>query len=141
MICTKCRKIIEFSDDELESLQVRIAETNGFLMLQHKMEIYGICFACLKERVRQIPLHTAKQGERLVIREFTGGTSFRLRLMTMGLRIGDEIEVVTNQGQGQLVIAAEGKRYVLGFGQAKKIVVKQLESSGDRTPAIGQGRK
>ena len=124
IICTKCRKIIEFEDDRLERLQVQIASAKGFLMLQHKMEIYGICFECLNNRIQSMPLATAKPGERLLIQEFRGGTSARMRLLTMGLRVGDEIEVVTNIGKGQAVIAASGKRYVLGRGLAGKVMVR-----------------
>jgi Fur family transcriptional regulator, ferric uptake regulator len=124
MVCTKCRKIIEFEDEKLERLQAQIASTHGFLMLQHKMEIYGICFDCMNSRIEMMPLVVAKQGERLVISDFTGGTTSRIRLMTLGLRIGDVIEVVTNLGQGQLVIAASGNRYVLGRGLAEKVMVK-----------------
>ena len=127
MICTKCRKIIEFENEELERLQVQIAATTGFLMLQHKMEIYGICYQCLRQRVHIMPLLKAKTGERLRIKEFSGGTTSRMRLMTMGLRMGDEIEVISNQGEGQLVVAAEGKRYVLGRGLAGKILVSQRD--------------
>ena len=50
LICTKCRKIVEFNDEELEALQVRIAAGFGFHMLQHKMDIYGICSECMKKR-------------------------------------------------------------------------------------------
>ncbi len=124
MVCTKCRKITEFKDEKLERLQAQIASTHGFLMLQHKMEIYGICFNCMNSRIEMMPLVAAKQGERLVIDGFMGGTASRIRLMTMGLRIGDEIEVVTNLGQGQLVVAASDKRYVLGRGLAEKVMVK-----------------
>lgn len=88
------------------------------------MEIYGICFNCMNNRIEMMPLVVAKQGERLVINGFTGGTTSRIRLMTMGLRIGDEIEVITNLGQGQLVIATSGNRYVLGRGLAEKVMVK-----------------
>jgi Fur family ferric uptake transcriptional regulator len=42
----------------------------------------------------------------------------------MGLRIGDKIEVITNNRHGQLAIAADLKRYVLGRGLAEKIVVR-----------------
>jgi Fur family ferric uptake transcriptional regulator len=45
----------------------------------------------------------------------------------MGLRQGDRIEVITNDGQGQLAIAVELKRYALGRGLAQKIVVESLE--------------
>jgi len=124
MICTKCRKILEFKEDRLEAYQIKIAANHGFHMLRHKMEIYGICADCLRERARQMPLTMAKAGETLVIREITGGANVRLRLMSMGLRQGDAIEVITNNNQGQLAIAADLKRYVLGRGLAQKIVVE-----------------
>lgn len=129
MICTKCRSIFEFKNEQLETLQVKIAATYGFHMLQHKMEIYGICAACLKERVRVLPLDTAKQGERLVIKDILGGAGARMRLLTMGLRQGDLIDIVTNISKGQLVIAAGGKRYVLGRGLAQKILAQPVEQS------------
>lgn len=127
IICTKCRKIIEFKDDHLENLQIQIAAAYGFHILQHKMEIYGICSECLKERAQLMPLVMAKQGERLVIREFSGGSTAHIRLMSMGLRIGDEIEVVTSVSKGQVVISLDYNRYALGRGLAQKILVENCE--------------
>ena len=128
MICTKCKNIIEFENEELEDLQVQIAATYNFHMLQHKMEIYGICSECLKDRVKLMPLVSAKQGERLEIKDFTGGSEARMRLLSMGLRFGDRIDVITNLGKGQLVVAADYKRYVLGRGFAKKILVEPIRT-------------
>ncbi len=125
MICTKCRKILEFEEEQIEQLQIKIAAARGFHMLQHKLEIYGICNNCLKERIQLMPLTVAKPGERLVIRETRGGTGAKMRLLAMGLRRGDRIEVITNNGHGQLAIAADMKRYVLGRGLADKIMVEQ----------------
>jgi Fur family ferric uptake transcriptional regulator len=127
MICTKCRKIVEFSEDRLEDLQVQIAAAHGFHMLQHKMEIYGICSECLKNRIQVMPLVMAKPGERLIIKDITGGTGARMRLLSMGLRLKDEIEIVTNPKQGQLVVAVDLKRFVLGRGLAQKIMVQPAE--------------
>lgn len=127
MICTKCRKIIEFEEDHLEELQIRIAAAKGFHMLQHKMEIYGICEECLKDRIQLMALVMAKPGERLVLRDFSGGPNARARLLSMGLRLGDEIEVISNNSQGQMAIAADYKRYVLGRGFAQKILVEPVE--------------
>jgi Fur family ferric uptake transcriptional regulator len=123
MICTKCRSIFEFENTDLEQLQLKIATKNGFHLLQHKMELYGICSNCLEGRDRPILLDTAKTGERLIVEGFTGGTKSRLRLLSMGLRIGDEIEIITNVNQGQLVVAVDYKRLVLGRGLARKIQV------------------
>ncbi len=127
MICTKCRKIIEFRENALENLQLKVAEAHGFHMLQHKMEIYGICTDCLKERAPRMPLSMARQGEHLIIKEITGGSAARVRLMSMGLRLGDEITVVTNQGRGRIAVAVDYNRYVLGRGLAEKIRVQPKE--------------
>jgi Fur family transcriptional regulator, ferric uptake regulator len=127
MICTKCRKIVEFREDRLEDLQVQIAAAHGFHMLQHKMEIYGICSECLKSRIQVMPLVMAKPGERLIIKDITGGTGARMRLLSMGLRLKDEIEIVTNPKQGQLVVAVDFKRFALGQGLAQKIMVQHAD--------------
>ncbi|MFC1488479.1 transcriptional repressor [Thermodesulfobacteriota bacterium] len=128
MICTKCKKIVEFENEQLESLQEQIALSSGFHMLQHKMEIYGICSECLEDRDQLIQLVMAKQGERLKIKDFTGGSKARMRLLTMGLRLGDEIDVITNLNKGQLAIAVDEKRYVLGRGLAQKILVEPIKN-------------
>ncbi len=125
MICTKCRKILEFEEEQLEQLQIKIAARHGFHLLQHKMEIYGICNDCIRERIQLMPLTLAKPGERLVIKEISGGSGAKMRLLTMGLRTEDKIEVITNNSQGQMAIAADLKRYVLGRGLAEKIMVEQ----------------
>ncbi len=125
MICTKCRKILEFEEEQIEQLQIKIAARHGFHLLQHKMEIYGICNDCIRERIQLMPLTLAKPGERLVIKEISGGSGAKMRLLTMGLRADDKIEVITNNSQGQMAIAADLKRYVLGRGLAEKIMVEQ----------------
>lgn len=124
MICTKCHDIVEFENSQLEQMQIRIADEFGFHMLQHKMEIYGICQKCRQKRDSLIPLVAAKQGERLVIKDIAGGIGARMRLMTMGLRPGDSIEVVTNVNRGQVVVAVDFNRYVLGRKLAQKILVQ-----------------
>jgi len=124
LICTKCGNIVEFESRQLENLQVEIAALYGFHMLQHKMEIYGLCTECLKERVRLMPLSIAQEGERAIVQEFTGGSGAQMRLATMGLKKGDEVEVITNSGEGQLVVAVNATRLALGRGIAQKIMVQ-----------------
>jgi len=128
MICTKCKNIFEFENEELENLQVQIAGAYNFHMLRHKMEIYGICSKCLKDHVQLMSLVNAKQGERFEIKDFIGGATARMRLLSMGLRIGDKIDIVTNLDSGQLVIAIDYNRYALGRGLAKKILVEPIVS-------------
>ena len=126
MICTKCKNIYEFEDEQIENMQVQIAAAYNFHMLQHKMEIYGICSKCLKDHIQLMPLIHARQGEQLEIKEFTGGASARMRLLSMGLRIGDKIDIITNLNKGQMVVAVDYNRYVLGRGLAQKILVEPV---------------
>ncbi len=128
MICTKCKNIYEFEDEQLENMQAQIAATYNFHMLQHKMEIYGICSKCLKDHIQLMPLIHTKQGERLEIKEFTGGASARMRLLSIGLRVGDKIDIITNINKGQMVVAVDYNRYVLGRGLAQKILVEPVRS-------------
>lgn len=46
LICTSCKKIIEFEDDAIELLQGRIADRHGFKLQSHKHELYGVCPEC-----------------------------------------------------------------------------------------------
>ncbi|NVM21801.1 MAG: transcriptional repressor [Desulfobacterales bacterium] len=124
LICTKCKKIVEFENPQMETLQLEIASFHGFHVLQHKMEMYGLCSDCLRERVSLTPLSYAREGESGVIEDFTGGSAAQLRLATMGLRRGDEVEVITNKGEGQLVVAVNATRLAMGRGVAAKIMVK-----------------
>jgi len=82
-----------------------------------------------KKRFKEgLTLDLAKPGDRLVIKGYNGGIKFKMRLITMGLRVGDTIEVITNSGRDQVVIAVQSSRYVLGRGMASKILVEQIQS-------------
>ncbi len=124
MICTKCNQIFEFKDDRLEQLQLDIAKKFGFHVLQHKMDLYGICGKCLKQQAGFMPLSAAPGGEKLVIVDLIGGVRSRTRLMSMGVRKGDRVHMISNSGNGQIVIAVDYKRIIIGRGLASKILVK-----------------
>ena len=138
LICTKCQKIIEFEDADIEQLQLKVAAAYGFHMLQHRMELYGICRQCLDQREQVLSLDSARSGERLRIVSFSGGAQSKLRLLSMGLRVGDEIEVITNIHQGQVVIALDFKRLVLGKGMAQKIRVEAIRKTNPATAPKGR---
>ena len=129
MICTKCSTILEFKDEALEKQQQKIAQVYGFHMLQHRMEIYGLCAACMAKRQKKVPLNKAKPGERVQVKQLEAGKQMQLRISSMGLKIGDEIEVVSNGFGGQVVVAAGDTRLVIGSGMAQKIWVEPVEVS------------
>jgi len=46
MVCTACGRIMEFEEDEIETLQAAVAQRHGFQVTRHRLELYGICAAC-----------------------------------------------------------------------------------------------
>jgi Fur family transcriptional regulator, ferric uptake regulator len=129
MICTKCGTILEFKDEALEKQQQKIAQVYGFHMLQHRMEIYGLCSTCMAQRQKTVLLHKAKQGERVRVKALEAGKQMQLRISSMGLKIGDEIEVVSNGFGGQVVIASGDTRLVIGSGMAQKVWVEPVAAA------------
>lgn len=47
--CTECKKISEFENDEIESLQAEIAASLGYKLTDHILELYGVCTECQKK--------------------------------------------------------------------------------------------
>jgi len=143
MVCVKCGDILEFKDEVLEKKQAHVAAAYGFHMLQHRMEIYGICSKCLKTRELMMPLCRARQGEICIIKSFGGGRRGQMRLSSMGLRYGDAIEVVSSQGGGQMVVATGDSRFAICHGLAEKILVQHAPPEMDRHASLvmshGQG--
>ena len=144
MVCVKCGDILEFKDEALEKKQAHVAAAYGFHMLQHRMEIYGICSKCLETRELMMPLCRARQGETCIIKSFRGGRRAQMRLSSMGLRYGDTIEVVSSQGGGQMVVATGESRFAICHGLAEKIMVQhapsEMEADPPRAGGPGLGR-
>jgi Fur family transcriptional regulator, ferric uptake regulator len=46
LICLKCKRIVEFEDDEIERQQEALAQRYGFKLVTHKHELYGLCNSC-----------------------------------------------------------------------------------------------
>ena len=43
MICLDCRAVLEFQDDQIETLQVKAAERHGFKLANHRLVLYVHC--------------------------------------------------------------------------------------------------
>ena len=46
LICTKCGAIVEFENNEIETLQEVVAKQHGFVIETHRLEIFGTCPKC-----------------------------------------------------------------------------------------------
>ena len=47
IICIKCSRIAEFSNQKIEQLQMEAAKKLGFTVVNHKLELYGYCPDCV----------------------------------------------------------------------------------------------
>ena len=46
LVCTKCGRIIEVMNPEIEKLQETLARKHKFKAVRHRMEIFGLCQNC-----------------------------------------------------------------------------------------------
>ncbi len=50
LICTRCGEIVEFANEQIESLQQAVARRHGFEVEHHRLELYGRCARCREGR-------------------------------------------------------------------------------------------
>lgn len=58
---------------------------------------------------------------------FLGGKNFRRKMFSLGIFIGDVVEVIANNHPGPVIIAKGSIRVGIGFGMASKILVEKIE--------------
>ncbi len=46
LICTKCGIFVEIVSPEIEKIQKKISASHGFELINHRLNLYGICPAC-----------------------------------------------------------------------------------------------
>jgi ferrous iron transport protein A len=82
-----------------------------------------------------VPLARLPLGSRACIRQVVGGRQLIHRLLSLGLRVGSEIELTQRRGGG-VVVATEGSRVALGAGVAEKLLVERLPDETGETGAV-----
>lgn len=65
-------------------------------------------------------------GRRAKIKRIMGGRHLVHRLLSLGLRMGSEIELIQRRGAG-VVVANQGARVALGAGVAEKLLMLPLQ--------------
>ena len=63
IICKQCHFIVEFESEEIERLQSDIARSQGFAIIQHRHELFGLC-----DKARGVPGGTCP-AEKAAIRK------------------------------------------------------------------------
>jgi len=73
-------------------------------------------------------LSDAKPGDLVKIKGFEGGCDdFKCRLDSLGLRMGDIVEIKSKAFLGPIEIKNEGIDLALCRGQAEKIIIKPIK--------------
>lgn len=75
-----------------------------------------------------IPLAKLPIGSHVCIKRISGGRQLTHRLLSLGLRVGSEIELTQRRGGG-VVVANAGTRVALGAGVADKLLVAPINGT------------
>ena len=76
-----------------------------------------------KNQGASFPLALAGAGEHVRIVMIRGGGKMKERLLSIGLQVDDDIEIVQCRDKGAVLVAKEENRFMLGGGMAQKIYV------------------
>ena len=72
------------------------------------------------------PLSSIPVGTRVRLSAIDGGRLLTRRLLSLGISIGSELEIVNHRGEG-VVVARDENRVALGKGVADKLTVETLD--------------
>jgi Fur family ferric uptake transcriptional regulator len=51
LVCTRCGRVVEFTNERLERMLPVIADEHGFRHERHRVEIFGTCRQCLQREL------------------------------------------------------------------------------------------
>ena len=94
------------------------------------------CAGCLDEEGNMvdgklIPLTQMQSGQSGMLAEIWGGHGFVNRLNALGLRLGRRITKISSMlMHGPITVQVDGIQIALGFGIARKVMVRLESSSG-----------
>ncbi len=71
------------------------------------------------------PLSLARPGEIVSVESIAGGYGLQRKLSELGLYPGEVIRVVSSD-RGPVVVEVKGSRVGIGYGMAKRIMVKRI---------------
>ena len=119
------KNLILFSTDALGKDALGCLGRGGGLTL-HINSLQDRCIRFSKQGTPLLPLSMARPGEKMTIKEIIGGRGMRAMIASMGLRQEDPFEVISNNGDGRLIVGFGQTRLALGRGIAHKIMVSVL---------------
>jgi len=73
-----------------------------------------------------VPLTALREGEAGVVVDVHGGPNARAKLIAMGIAPGVTVRVIKSRGPGPMIIAIGSSRIAIGWGIARKIIVRRI---------------
>ncbi|AMM53472.1 FeoA family protein [Pyrococcus kukulkanii] len=73
-----------------------------------------------------VPLTALNEGEAGVVVDIQGGPNARAKLVAMGIAPGVTVKVIKGRGPGPMIIAVGSSRIAIGWGIARKIIVRRV---------------
>ena len=71
-----------------------------------------------------IPLTMALPGEAVTLVSINGGRGVKMRLYSMGLTPGVRLKILNSGAPGPFLVGVRDFKVALGYGMAKKIIVR-----------------
>ena len=68
MVCTCCGVIVEFRSNEIQQLQIELAEKHGFTVDSHRHQIFGVCSECKRKRLTSEKTSPTAKARRKALR-------------------------------------------------------------------------
>jgi Fur family ferric uptake transcriptional regulator len=59
LVCRRCGRVIEFSNERLERMLRLTADEQGFLYERHRVEVHGVCADCRARELGALSVRTA----------------------------------------------------------------------------------
>ncbi|MBN1844409.1 MAG: transcriptional repressor [Sedimentisphaerales bacterium] len=139
LYCVSCGAIMEFFDPRIERLQQENARRANFRLLQHTLNIYGMCQECIRQQARTRSLGECLAGETVQVVRVVADDQTTRRLADMGLAKGARLQVLADRcGGGQVMLMAQTTRLMLDCQTARQV---RVISAGPEDPSLPHRRR
>jgi len=95
----------------------------GYHLSMRKDEARGIL---VEESRGRMPLSLVSSGHDVEVIEVGGGRGLKSKLARKGISPGVRLRVVSTIGRGPITVSKDGKRETIGYGMARKVLVRSL---------------
>ncbi|MBF0465196.1 MAG: transcriptional repressor [Nitrospirae bacterium] len=111
LICVSCKKTVEIFDSRIESMQEELAQSNGFIITAHRLDIFGICNDCRNNARDEAIAESGITADRKLLIIDADGTALRKTLSLALLKTG---------GKGKITGFASHKNFLGNAANQRK---------------------